>query len=76
MSLLFWSILFGLLFVLAFAFLFWLGQRDRRYLKKPVRDVLGKEMRREIEKEREEFDERKKQFTQVLEKIQKKNKTP
>lgn len=67
-----WIIIFILTLLAASAFLFWTHLKDKRYLKKPVREALGMELREEIEKEKKEFAEHQEKFQAAMEKAGKK----
>ncbi|MDO8520275.1 MAG: hypothetical protein Q7T11_08970 [Deltaproteobacteria bacterium] len=63
-----WLTLFILTLILSLGFLFWLHRKDSRYLDKPVREALGPELKKEIEKEKAEFAEHQEKFGKALEK--------
>lgn len=65
-------ILFTILGVAAVVFLIYLFIRDRRYLKKPTREALGDDLRKEIEREKRLFETNKARFDDALEKAKKK----
>ena len=59
---------FIVVFLLGFLFLIFYFFRDRKYLKRPTREVLGPELKKEIEGEREDFNRRKERFEKALSK--------
>lgn len=71
-----WLIIFILALLAASAFLFWMRLKDKRYLKKPVREALGPELKKEIQKEKKEFADHQEKFGKALEKAMKKSPQP
>ena len=49
-------ILFSIIGFGVVAFLIYFFIRDRRYLKKPTRDALGKDLKKEIDREKRIFE--------------------
>ena len=61
-------ILFSIIGFGVVAFLIYFFIRDRRYLKKPTRDALGKDLKKEIDREKRIFETNKARFDAALEK--------
>ncbi|MBI4411867.1 MAG: hypothetical protein HY541_05230 [Deltaproteobacteria bacterium] len=62
--------LFIFIFLLGFLFLVFYFFRDRKYLRKPTREALGTDLRKEIEEEQGDFKRRKERFEKALSKAQ------
>lgn len=71
-----WIILFLIILLVAIGLLVFVHIRDKRYLSKPVREVLGEELKEEIEKERNEFAQHQEKFQKALEKAKAKSPQP
>lgn len=69
-----WTSLFIFAFVFSLAFLVWTRLRDRRYLKSPIKQVLGEDLKKEIEEEKILFEKKKQRFQQALIEAEKKRK--
>ena len=69
-----WLGLFILTLLAASSLLFWIHLRDKRYLKKPVREALGPELKEEIEKEKGEFADHQAKFQRAMERARQKTK--
>lgn len=54
----------------------WLYYRDRRYLKRPVREVLSPSVQAEIKQEQREFARRRERFSGDLQRAQKERRLP
>ncbi|MBI2340550.1 MAG: hypothetical protein HYU99_09350 [Deltaproteobacteria bacterium] len=67
---------FIIILVLGFLFLGFYFYRDRKYLKRPAREGLSPELKKEIETEREDFKRRKERFEKALSRAQTKSRTP
>lgn len=68
-----WISLLILALALGTASLVWVQIRDRKYLNRKTRDVLGEELKKEIEKEKAAFEDHQKKFNAALEKAKKKS---
>lgn len=63
-----WLISGIIVLFVAMGFLFWIRWKDSRYLKKQTRDILSKELRKEIEEEKAQFSRKKALFQKALQK--------
>lgn len=66
------AMLFILTSSLSLLVLLFLFFRDRRYRRKPTREVLGRELKREVEEEQKLFRSNKARFEETLNKARKK----
>lgn len=58
--------LFIFISLLGFGFLGWFVWRDRRFLKKPTKEALGPELKKEIEEEKKLFSRHQERFNQAM----------
>lgn len=61
-------ILFSIVVIVVTGLLVFLFIRDRRYLKKPTRDALGRDLKQEIDREKRLYQTHKARFESALEK--------
>lgn len=55
-----------IVFILGVSFIIFLKIRDKKYLEKSVKDALGKNLKEEIEEEREMYYKHKEKFNKAL----------
>jgi len=63
-------------FVLGVALLIYLRWRDRRYIRQSTRAALGRELKEEIQTERDDYARHKAHFEKSLEKARQKKQSP
>ncbi len=71
-----WLTLFIFLFVLSVAFLVWTRLQDRRYLKSKIKQVMGENLKKEIEEEKSLFEKKKQRFEMAMRKAHDRQKNP
>lgn len=64
--------LFIVALVLSVALIIWTRVRDQKYLHKKTREVLGQDLKKEIEKEKEDFKRHQTLFAEALSKAKQK----
>lgn len=65
-----WTEIFIVLILVTGGFLLFMYRRDKKYLSKPMREVLGDDLKKEIEKEKTDFTRHQTLFEKALKKAE------